>query len=91
MRRAGADQPGVPRTMKRSISAPCNSTQGSGASPHPSATSHRRLAAHSNERARAHEAGSARWTTTRAKAPARSSTPRGTQADRSQPVIQHIY
>ena len=91
MRRATLDQLAAAVRMKRSITASAKSTRGSGSSPQPSAVSHRRLAAHSNERARAHDGGSARATTTRAKAPERPSTPRGTQADRSRPVTQYIY
>ncbi len=91
VRRPAGDQLFVPTKMKRSISALESTTDGSGSNPRQRAKAHRRLAAHNNERARDHDGGSARATTARAKAPARSSTPRGTQADRSISVIQHIY
>ena len=88
MRRAAGDQLLVPTKMKRSISALERTTEGSGSNPQLSAKAHRRLAAHNNERALDHDARSSWATTARAKAPARSSTPRGTQGDRSISVIQ---
>ena len=66
--------------MKRSISAPESTTAGSGSWPQKRAKAHRRLADHNNERALAHEGGSAWTTTARAKTPARSGPARGTQA-----------
>ncbi len=91
VRRAAGDECCVPTKMKRSISALESTTQGSGSNPQQSAKAQRRLAAHNNERARDHDGGSTLATTARAKAPARSSTPRGTQVDRSIAVIQYIY